>query len=154
MSLFDATDKKILQELQHDGRQSIADLAEKVNLSASPCWRRVKQLEESGIVSSYGARLDRRKLGYGVTGFIQIQLEHHSPDSTTAFEREIVAIAQVIACHNLSGKYDYMLEVIARDLEEFSNLLRNQIRSIKGVKEISTSFSLREVKRTDILPVG
>lgn len=154
MSLFDATDKKILQELQHDGRQSIAELAEKVNLSASPCWRRVKQLEESGIVSSYGARLDRRKLGYGVTGFIQIQLEHHSPDSTTAFEREIVAIAQVIACHNLSGKYDYMLEVIARDLEEFSNLLRNQIRSIKGVKEISTSFSLREVKRTDILPVG
>lgn len=154
MSLFDATDKKILQELQHDGRQSIADLAEKVNLSASPCWRRVKQLEESGIVSSYGARLDRRKLGYGVTGFIQIQLEHHSPDSTTAFEREIVAITQVIACHNLSGKYDYMLEVIARDLEEFSNLLRNQIRSIKGVKEISTSFSLREVKRTDILPVG
>lgn len=154
MSLFDATDKKILQELQHDGRQSIADLAEKVNLSASPCWRRVKQLEESGLVSSYGARLDRRKLGYGVTGFIQIQLEHHSPDSTTAFEREIVAIAQVIACHNLSGKYDYMLEVIARDLEEFSNLLRNQIRSIKGVKEISTSFSLREVKRTDILPVG
>ncbi len=154
MSLFDATDKKILQELQHDGRQSIAELAEKVNLSASPCWRRVKQLEESGLVSSYGARLDRRKLGYGVTGFIQIQLEHHSPDSTTAFEREIVAIAQVIACHNLSGKYDYMLEVIARDLEEFSNLLRNQIRSIKGVKEISTSFSLREVKRTDILPVG
>lgn len=154
MSLFDATDKKILQELQHDGRQSIAELAEKVNLSASPCWRRVKQLEESGIVSSYGARLDQRKLGYGVTGFIQIQLEHHSPDSTTAFEREIVAIAQVIACHNLSGKYDYMLEVIARDLEEFSNLLRNQIRSIKGVKEISTSFSLREVKRTDILPVG
>lgn len=154
MNLFDATDKKILQELQHDGRQSIAELAEKVNLSASPCWRRVKQLEESGLVSSYGARLDRRKLGYGVTGFIQIQLEHHSPDSTTAFEREIVAIAQVIACHNLSGKYDYMLEVIARDLEEFSNLLRNQIRSIKGVKEISTSFSLREVKRTDILPVG
>ncbi len=154
MPNLDATDTKILQALQPDGRQSLADLAEKVNLSASPCWRRVKQLEESGLLSSYGARLDRHKLGYGVTGFIQIQLEHHSPDSTTAFEREIVAIAQVITCHNLSGKYDYMLEVIARDLEEFSNLLRNQIRSIKGVKEISTSFSLREVKRTDILPVG
>ncbi|MBR7783723.1 MULTISPECIES: Lrp/AsnC family transcriptional regulator [Undibacterium] len=153
MKTIDATDKKILTELQRDGRQSIAELADKVNLSQSPCWRRVRQLEQQGVVQSYGARLDRNRMGFGVTGFVHLQLEGHSPEITNAFEREVVALQQVVACHNLSGKYDYMLEVIAADLEEFSNLLRNQIRSIPGVKEISTSFSLKEVKRTDVVPV-
>lgn len=153
MSDFDQTDKKILLELQRDGRQTMAELAEKVSLSQSPCWRRVHRLEENGVVQSYGARLNRTRLGFGVTGFVHLQMENHTNEMSLAFEREVVAISQVIACHNLSGRYDYMLEVIAADLEEFSNLIRNRIRTLPGVREIATSFSLKEVKRADVLPV-
>lgn len=153
MKNFDQTDKKILIELQRDGRQTMAELAEKVSLSQSPCWRRVNQLEESGVVQGYSARLNRARLGFGVTGFVHLQMENHTDDVAAAFEREVVAISQVLTCYNLSGRYDYMLEVIAADLEEFSNLIRNQIRTLPGVREISTSFSLKEIKRSDVLPV-
>ncbi|GGX14671.1 Lrp/AsnC family transcriptional regulator [Undibacterium macrobrachii] len=153
MKLFDPTDKKILFELQRDGRQTMAELAEKVSLSQSPCWRRVRQLEEAGVVQSFGARLNRNRLGFGVTGFVHLQMENHTNDIAAAFEREVVAISQVISCYNLSGRYDYMLEVIAPDLEEFSHLIRNQIRTLPGVREITTSFSLKEIKRAEILPI-
>jgi DNA-binding Lrp family transcriptional regulator len=153
MKSFDLTDKKILFELQRDGRQTMAELAEKVSLSQSPCWRRVRQLEEIGVVQSYGARLNRTRLGFGVTGFVHLQMENHTNDMAAAFEREVVAISQVISCYNLSGRYDYMLEVIAADLEEFSNLIRNRIRTLPGVREIATSFSLKEIKRAEVLPV-
>jgi DNA-binding Lrp family transcriptional regulator len=153
MKSFDLTDKKILFELQRDGRQTMAELAEKVSLSQSSCWRRVRQLEENGVVQSYGARLNRTRLGFGVTGFVHLQMENHTNDMAAAFEREVVAISQVISCYNLSGRYDYMLEVIAPDLEEFSNLIRNRIRTLPGVREIATSFSLKEVKRAEVLPV-
>lgn len=153
MKSFDLTDKKILFELQRDGRQTMAELAEKVSLSQSPCWRRVRQLEETGVVQSYGARLNRTRLGFGVTGFVHLQMENHTNDMAAAFEREVVAISQVISCYNLSGRYDYMLEVIASDLEEFSNLIRNRIRTLPGVREIATSFSLKEIKRAEVLPV-
>ncbi len=153
MNHFDATDRTILLALQQDGRQTMAELAEQVALSQSPCWRRVRQLEESGVIKGYHAHLNRSKLGYGVTGFIHLQMENHTPEVAAAFEREVVALPQVLSCHNLSGRYDYMLEVIASDLEAFSMLVRNKIRGLPGVKELSTSFSLKEVKRSDVLPV-
>lgn len=153
MSALDAVDKKILLLLQQDARQTVAELAEKISLSSSPCWRRVKQLEEAGVIAGYHASLSRQRLGFGVTGFIHLQMENHSPEITLAFEREVVALPEVLSCHNLSGHYDYMLELIATDLEAFSNLVRNKIRSLPGVREISTSFSLKEIKRTAILPL-
>lgn len=154
MSTIDSIDRALLQALQQDCRQPVAELAEKVSLSQSPCWRRVKQLEESGIIEGYSARLSRKRLGFGVTGFIQIQMESHTADVSAAFERAVVALPQVLTCHNLSGHYDYMVELIAADLEEFSHLVRNKIRCLPGVREISTSFSLKEVKRSDVLPVN
>ncbi len=153
MADLDAMDKKILLALQQDARQTVAELAEKVSLSASPCWRRVKMLEDANVIEGYSARLSRQRLGYGVTGFIHLQMESHTPEVSLAFEREVVALPEVLSCHNLSGRYDYMLELIASDLAAFSNLVRNKIRCLPGVKEISTSFSLQEVKRTAILPV-
>lgn len=154
MSTIDSIDRALLQALQQDCRQPVAELADKVSLSQSPCWRRVKQLEESGIIEGYSARLSRKRLGFGVTGFIQIQMESHTADVSAAFERAVVALPQVLTCHNLSGHYDYMVELIAADLEEFSHLVRNKIRCLPGVREISTSFSLKEVKRSDVLPVN
>jgi Lrp/AsnC family leucine-responsive transcriptional regulator len=151
---LDNTDRKLLDALQQDARQTVADLAQLVSLSPSPCWRRVRQLEEAGVIEGYHAQLSRAKLGYGVTGFVHLQMDNHSPEIMAAFEREVVALPQVLSCHNLSGRYDYQIEAIAPDLESFSQLVRVKIRSLPGVKEISTSFSLKEVKRAGTLPVN
>lgn len=153
-TLLDATDRQLLEALQQDARTTVAELAQRVSLSASPCWRRVRQLEQAGVIEGYHAHLSRQKLGYGVTGFVHLQMANHMPDVMSAFEREVVALPQVLSCHNLSGHYDYLIEAIAPDLESFSQLVRVKIRSLPGVKEISTSFSLKEVKHAGSLPVG
>ncbi len=154
MKPFDSIDQAILLALQRDARQTMAELAEQVSLSQSPCWRRVRHLEESGVIEGYHASLSRKHLGYGVTGFIHLQMQNHTPEVTAAFEREVVALPQVVSCHNLSGNYDFLIEAVEVDLESFSALVRNKIRSLPGVKEIATSFSLKEVKAAGILPVG
>lgn len=153
MKAFDSIDTQLLMALQRDARHTIADLAEQVSLSPSPCWRRVRQLEEAGVIEGYHAHLSRKRLGYGVTGFINLHMENHGPEMAAAFEREVVALPQVIACHNVSGRYDYLIEAIAMDLEAFSHFVREKIRCLPGVKEISTSFSLKAVKQDGALPV-
>lgn len=152
-SAIDAVDRQLLVALQRNGRSTVGELAEQVSLSPSPCWRRVKQLEDSGVIAGYHARLDRQRLGYGVLGFVQLAMHDHTPAMTSAFEREVVALPQVLACHNLSGRYDYQVEVVAQDLESFADFVRSRIRGLPGVREISTSFSLKEVKRSIELPV-
>lgn len=149
----DPIDKKLLAALQADARQSTAELAEKVSLAQSPCWRRIDKLEKAGVIGGYHARLNREVLGWGVIGFVHLQMQEHTPKTAAAFEREVVAIPQVLSCHNLSGHYDYLLEVIEADMQSFSNLVRSRVRGLPGVKEISTNFSLKEIKRTGALPV-
>ena len=150
---LDHIDRALLDVLQHDGRATVGQLAERVSLSPSPCWRRVRQLEDSGVISGYHAHLDRRRMGYGVLGFVQLNLHEHTTDICAAFEREVQALPQVLACHNLSGRHDYQLEVVAPDLEFFAEFVRSRIRSLPGVREISPSFSLKEIKRTVALPL-
>ncbi|HEX5697956.1 MAG TPA: Lrp/AsnC family transcriptional regulator [Rhodoferax sp.] len=151
---LDSVDRQLLAALQNDGRATVGELAERVSLSPSPCWRRVKQLEESGLIEGYHARLSRQKLGYGVTGFVQLQMENHTPQAAESFERAVVALPQVLSCHNLSGRYDYQLEVVGVDLESFAEFVRTHIRALPGVREISTSFSLKEIKRSLVLPIA
>ncbi|MBK7146532.1 MAG: Lrp/AsnC family transcriptional regulator [Xanthomonadales bacterium] len=150
---LDRTDQRILEALQDDARRSVADLAALVSLSHSPVWRRVRALEAAGIIAGYHAHLDERRLGFGVRGFVQLQLENHTAEIATAFEREVQLLDQVLACHNLSGKYDYQLEVIARSLDDFASFVRERVRRLPGVREIATSFSLREVKGGRRVPV-
>lgn len=150
---LDAIDRQLLEALQKDGRATIGELTDLVHLSASPCWRRVKQFEESGLIEGYQARLSRQKLGYSVTGFVQLQMENHTPEVSDLFERAVVALPQVLSCHNLSGRYDYQLEVVGSDLATFAEFVRTRIRALPGVREISTSFSLKQVKGGNALPV-
>ena len=154
METLDKFDVAILSELQTDARLTNAELAQRVGLSAAPCWRRVRQLEESGVISGYHAHLNRHRVGYGVLGFVHLGLHNHTAEVTAAFEREVLALPQVLSCHNLSGRYDYQIELVAPDLETFAEYVRTRIRSLPGVREISTSFSLKEVKRTVALPVA
>lgn len=150
---LDRIDRRILEALQADARLTMAELAEKVALSPSPCWRRVQLLEQRGFILGYHARLDRRALGLGVHGFVSLRMENHTPRTAASFERQVVALPEVVACQNLSGQYDYQLELVAADHEAFAKLVREKIRALPGVKDIYTSFTLREIKGGGALPV-
>lgn len=150
---MDKVDKKILSTLQDDARVTVAELSERVSLTSSPCWRRVKALEEAGFIRGYHAELDPRQLGYDVTAFVNVMLENHRLDLGDSFEVAVQGIPQVVACHNVSGRYDFMLEVVATDLEAFGEFARNVLRALPGVKEIYSSFSLKSIKRSRSIPI-
>ncbi|SFH65073.1 transcriptional regulator, AsnC family [Collimonas sp. OK307] len=153
---LDRTDRKILEALQEDARLSSADLAERVSLTPSPCWRRVKRLEEEGVIRGYHARLDSEKLGYQVTAFVHISLDKKDTEHLQAFERAVLAIPQVLACHRISGRYDHQLMVVAEDLAAFGAFAEAHINGLPSVKEVYTSFVLREVKApvNPPMPIG
>ncbi|WP_153099405.1 Lrp/AsnC family transcriptional regulator [Paraburkholderia hayleyella] len=143
---FDSTDMEILVALQTDGRLSSAELAERVSLTPSPCWRRVKRLEDEGVIRGYSADVDVKKLGFNVTAFVLVSLDQKAAERVKAFEDAVMRIPEVLTCHCVSGRYDHQLMVIARDLDAFGELTRYVLGSLPGVKEIYTSFVLKEVK--------
>ena len=150
---LDQVDLRILEELQGNARLSSADLAERVQLSTSPCWRRVKRLEEEGVIRGYGARLDAGLLGYQVTAFVHISLDKKDAASMQAFEQAVQAIPRVLSCHRISGRYDYQLTALAEDLPAYGAFGETHINSLPGVKEVYTSFVMREVKAPGMLPL-
>jgi DNA-binding Lrp family transcriptional regulator len=143
---LDRTDRKILEALQQDARLSSAELAERVSLTTSPCWRRVKRLEEEGVITGYQAKVDPERLGYQVTAFVYISLDLKGSKHLQAFERAVMGIPQVLACHRISGRYDHQLVVVAEDLQAYGAFAEANINSLPYIKEIYTSFVLREVK--------
>ena len=153
---LDRIDRMILEALQEDARLSSADLAERVSLTTSPCWRRVKRLDEEGVIRGYQARLDSGKLGYQVTAFVHISLDKKDTEHVHAFERAVLAIPQVLACHRISGRYDHQLMVIAEDLVAYGAFAETHINGLPSIKEVYTSFVLREVKApvNPPLPIG
>lgn len=151
--MLDRIDQRILEELQLDGRMTLAELSKKVSLSQTPCWRRVQQLEQKGVITGYRAQLDRRRLGLNAHGFVSLRMRDHTPEVAREFERQVLGLAEVISCHNVAGDYDYQLEVVATDNDAFARLVRETIRALPGVKDISTRFSLREVKVGGLLPI-
>lgn len=150
---LDRVDRKILEALQEDARLSSAELAERVSLTTSPCWRRVKRLEEEGVITGYQARIDPERLGYQVMAFVYISLDLKSAQSLQAFEDSVMGIPQVLACHRISGRYDHQLVVVAEDLAAYGKFAEANINSLPGIKEIYTSFVLREVKSTTNPPL-
>lgn len=152
-SLITAADIKILKQLQHSGRMTNQELADKVGMATSPCWRRVKQLEESGIVTGYQANIDRRKIGLGILAFIRVKIDSHSEEESKLFEMQVGALKPVIACYAVAGDADFLLQVVAEDLDSFSTFAMSVIRRLSGIKEMQTTFVLREVKPLDHLPL-
>ncbi len=144
----------ILAELQRDARQSNAELAQRIGLSAAPTWRRVKWLEEQGYITGYRAELDRRRIGLGVLAFVRVDAERSAATATKALEDAIRQLPEVIACHYISGAGTFELQVMATDLDAFSRFSINTLLKLPNVKDIHTSFSLGEVKAGGALPLG
>ncbi|WP_284336308.1 Lrp/AsnC family transcriptional regulator [Comamonas sp. NoAH] len=146
MNTLDKFDLAILAHLQADGRLTNADLAQRVGLSAAPCWRRVRALEAEGYIRGYHAEIDRHKIGLGVLAFVRIDAEISTGARTREMEEAIQAIPEVISCHYISGKGMFELQVVAKDLESFSHFTRTVLLNLPNVKDMHTSFSLGEVK--------
>ncbi|WP_174426775.1 Lrp/AsnC family transcriptional regulator [Cupriavidus basilensis] len=150
---LDKTDRAILMALQADGRATNASVAESVGLSETPCARRLKRLEADGYIEAYRAVLSRRALGLGLMAFTQVRFGVHSRELSDRFEREIQAIPRIVSCHNVSGSADYLLLVVARDLEDYGIFMRDVLRTLPGVTAVESMLSLGEVKRNAGLPL-
>jgi Lrp/AsnC family leucine-responsive transcriptional regulator len=149
---LDSTDIKILHALQRDGRLSNADIAEKVALSPSPCLRRLRRLEEMGVIEGYRPQLSRSALGLEMTVFVQVKLHDHSAESVAGFEQAVIEMAAVINAHTVSGSADYLLEVVVTDLADYDRWVR-QMQVLKMVRGIESNFGLRAVKTEAALPL-
>ncbi len=122
-------------------------------LSTSPCWRRVRRLEQAGYVTGYHAQLSAERLGYGITAFVSVVMGSHTQEVARAFEARLRDIPEVIACHNVSGRYDFLLEVVATDLAAYGEFARNVLQALPGVTELHSSFSLKSLKAERRLPL-
>ncbi|MDB9969107.1 Lrp/AsnC family transcriptional regulator [Gammaproteobacteria bacterium] len=152
---MDNLDKRILQELQNNGAITNLELSEKIGLSPSPCARRVKQLEESGIIKGQATLLDASKLGLKLIALIQISMDRHTPDRFEIFEKKVRTFPEVIECLLITGQSaDYQLKVVIPDMEYYQELLLNKITKIEGVTDVRSSFILREVHSTTELPLN
>jgi len=153
MITLDAIDRRILERLQQDGRLSNADLAEKVGLSSSPCWRRVKALEEAGVIKGYAALLDAKTVGLSVNVFVSVSLSTQNEKSLQAFERAAAARPEVMECYLMTGDSDYLLRIVVPDLEAYERFVMD-FTKIAGIAQIRSSFALRTVKQGAALPLG
>lgn len=150
---LDQTDITILHLLQQDGHLSNPKLAEQVSLSVTPLWRRLKRLEEQGYIRDYQANLDRRKLGLDILAFVQLSFTQATDSSAKRFEQSMAAHPAVLSCHKVTGSSDYMLQVVASNLDAYSNFVEQELRSFSGLGVIHSSLSIREIKHTGRLPV-
>jgi Lrp/AsnC family transcriptional regulator, leucine-responsive regulatory protein len=152
---LDRYDRLILDVLQKDGRISNQDLADRIGLSPSPCLRRVRTLEESGLITGYRALLDAKKLGLSLMALIGISMDLHTPERFANLEASITDIPEVLECLLITGQQsDYQLKVVVRDMDDYQDLLLNKITRITGVTGVHTSFVLRRVVDRSNLPIG
>lgn len=145
-SNLDAIDLKIIALLEADARISFAELAEQVALSKTPCWKRVKALEEAGVIRDYGARLDPARLGFSLEAFVQVSIDN---EQSHAFEAAVLRHPLIRRCHATTGEADYLLHIIATDMVDLDDLLREGISRLPGVRRTITSMSTRAIK-TDV----
>ena len=143
---LDETDRRILRVLQASGRLSIQELAEQVGLSASPVARRVRILEEAGVLTGYSALIDEAKLGFGVSVFVSVQLDKQIDQALALFETAIKGFPEVVDCWLMTGNRDYLLRVATADLAEFEAFLTGRLTKVQGVANIESSIPLRRVK--------
>lgn len=152
--MLDKFDKRILEELQVNGRISNQELADRVNLSPSPCLRRVKQLEEQGFIRAYAALVDARKLGLTLLSFIQISMDKHTPERFEAFETAIARHPEVLECHLITGQSaDYLLKVIVKDMDAYQHFLLDKLTRIEGVTGVHSSFVMKSPVDKTALPI-
>lgn len=151
---FDRIDRQILSLLQEDGRMTNVELAERVGLTAPPCLRRVRALEEAGAIRGYHADLDPVALGFGITIFALVSLRSQAESDLAAFEGHIASIPEVRECHMLNGEIDFILKIVATDLKSFQEILTTKLTTAPNVTSVKTSLTIRTAKQMPGIPVS
>lgn len=150
---MDAIDLKLLALLQENGRMTNVELAQKVGLTAPPCLRRIRALEQSGIIRAYHADIDASKMGFSITVFAMVSLKSQAESDLRAFETYLQSIPEVRECHMLNGEIDFMLKIVARDLQSFQELLTSRLTSAPNVNSVKTSLTIRTAKDLPGVPI-
>jgi Lrp/AsnC family leucine-responsive transcriptional regulator len=150
---LDPVDCRIVAALQADGRLSNVDLADKVGLSPSPCLRRVKRLERDGYIEGYRAALRRDRVGLGFSVFVGVKIEGHANERALVFERAVISMSEVLACHLISGEVDYLLEVVVPDLESYQQFLVGKLLNLPMVREVRSNIAIQTLKVGAPLPL-
>ncbi len=150
---MDYIEYKILNSLQKNARLTNLELAKQVGLSASPCLRRVKSLEETGVISGYSAIINQNKVNLSVNVFVQVSLETQSEDRLQVFEEKIMEYKEVMEAYLMTGEADYLLRIVVKDLQAYEKFLKNNLTKIKGIASIRSYFSLKQVTRKYNLPI-
>jgi len=151
---LDALDRKILSGLQINGRMSLAELSDRVGLSPSPCLRRVRHLERSGVITRYVAVIDQRTVGLPVSVFVSIKLEKQKQESLDRFAKAVERWPEVLECYLMTGSRDYWLRVVVPDLEAYERFVKQKLTRLDGIASIESSFALEQVKYTNVLPIA
>lgn len=149
---MDSKDRQIIAALQQDGRLTNQELSERVALSPSPCLRRLRLLEEAGVIKGYTAIVDEQAYGLPITAFVRIRLERHSEDVIAAFERKIRDMDSILDCYVMTGDADYLLRVLIESLHDYEQFVRTKLHRIEGIASIDTSFAYGVVKRSTVFP--
>ncbi|WP_375740623.1 Lrp/AsnC family transcriptional regulator [Pseudomonas boanensis] len=151
---LDAYDKRILELLQEDASLATAEIAERVGLSQSPCWRRIQRLKEEGVIRRQVTLLDRRKIGLNAQIFAQVKLNAHGRSNLTEFAEAMRQFPEVLECHVLMGSVDFMLRIVTRDIEAYERFFFEKLSLVPGIQEVNSIVALSEIKSTTSLPVG
>ena len=152
LMVLDRIERRILALLQDNGRMSNVELAERIGLSESPCFRRVKKLERDRVITRYSAEVDQRTLGFTVTAFVLVDMDKQPDERVDDFHGCVAAEPHIVECHAMSGGHDYIMKVLARDIDHFSELVMQEILKYPGVRHVESSFSLGEIKHSRALP--
>lgn len=147
------TDKKILSAIQEDATITNAELAERVGLSAAPCWRRIKRLEEKGIISKRVGILDTKALGLNITAFANVKLSHVQEDALEKFEAAIKEFSEVTECYTISGSMDFLIRIVTENMQSYEIFLRKKLLKLQMVSEVNTHFAVTQVKYTTAVPL-
>ncbi|MCV6587643.1 MAG: Lrp/AsnC family transcriptional regulator [Marinobacterium sp.] len=151
---LDSIDRKLLQLLQQEGNLSATELADRVGLSQSPCWRRINRLQQEGYINKKVALLNRQKLGLGIVVFVNIKLSAHGWHMLNEFENAIVGFPEVVECWTMSGGMDYTLRVVTHDIDSYEQFLRRRLLQLPHIQEAQSHITMTEVKNTTELPLG
>lgn len=152
VDLMDSKDRQIIRALQQNGRMTNQDLSDAVNLSPSPCLRRLRNLEQSGAILGYSAKVNAKTYGLPITVFARIKLERHDADIVQRFEARVRDTEEILECHVLTGSMDYQIRVLVPNLDAYEDFVRHRIHTIGGVASIDTTFAYGTVKQTDVFP--
>ncbi|NDL65015.1 Lrp/AsnC family transcriptional regulator [Acerihabitans arboris] len=151
--MLDKTDRKLLSLLQQDCTLPLQALADAVNLTSTPCWKRLKRLEEAGIVRAKVALLDNEKLGLALTAFVLIKTQQHNSDWYHAFVAQVTGMPEVLAFYRMAGEYDYLMQVVVSDMKSYDNFYKRLVNGVPGLIDVTSSFAMEQIKNTTVLPL-